>query len=183
MSALPTLRTTEKTTCEISHRKCTPDSLRLRSPSNNHFCLLKWTSSVLYVSCSHSAALKRKVAVSFAFGVSMDVKLRSRLSRRSRINERDPSFPSFTHVFKSRSFQDKTASIHKHTGDNCPGGNRATQPHGYAKSRDTSSTQRGTDGEDKGALTGSPLCHRRWHFSRPRSRSSVCSKRLPPQQK
>lgn len=83
--------------------KHTLDSLRLRSPSNNHFCRPNWTPSVLNVSCSHSASLKRKVAVSFAFGVSMDGKLRSRLSRWSRINERDPSFPSppsFTHVFK-----------------------------------------------------------------------------------
>lgn len=28
-------------------------------------------------------------------------------------------------------------------------------------------------GKDNGALTGAPLCHRRWHVSRPRSRSSV----------
>lgn len=75
--------------------KHTPDSLRLRSPSNNHFRLLKWTPSVWNVSCSHLAALKRKVAVSFASGVSMDVKLRSRLSRRSRINERE--VPEFSH--------------------------------------------------------------------------------------
>lgn len=38
------------------------------------------------------------------------------------------------------------------------------------KSCDTTSTGHGND---QGALTGSPLCHRRGHFSPPRSRSSV----------
>lgn len=141
---------------------------------------------MLNVSCSHSAPLKRKVAVSFASGVSMDVKLRSRLSRRSRINERDPSFPSqptFTRVFfKSRSSFGTKRQASTNT--------RVTVPQGGIEQRSLTATpkaatqvQRGTDGEDKGALTGSPLCHRRWHFSRPRSRSSVCSKRLPPEHK
>lgn len=140
---------------------------------------------MLNVSCSLSAALKRKVAVSFASGVSMDVKLRSRLSRRSRINERDPSFPSpptFTHVFKSRSsFGTKQQAFTDTQVTFAQGG--IEQRSLTATPKAATQVQRGTDGEDKGALTGSPLCHRRWHFSRPRSRSSVCSKRLPPRAK
>lgn len=60
------------------------------------------------------------------------------------------------------------ASIRRqtNTNDSYPGGKKLTR-------KAATQVQRGMYGKDNGALTGAPLCHRRWHVSRPRSRSSV----------
>lgn len=60
------------------------------------------------------------------------------------------------------------ASIRRQTStnDSHPGGKKLTR-------KAATQVQRGTYGTDNGALTGAPLCRRRWHVSPPRSRSSV----------
>lgn len=137
------------------------------------------------VSCSHSAALEGgKVAVSFVFRVSMDVNLRARLSSGSRMSIQSRGTRVSIHprictgVFKTRpQFQKKGKNDKQTQRTVAPG--KTEQRSLTATPKAATQVQRGTHGRENRALTESPLCRRRWHFSPPRSRSSVFSKRPP----
>lgn len=141
---------------------------------------------VFIVSCSHSAALGGGgVAVSFAFRVSMDVNLRARLSSRSRMSIQSRGTRVFIHprictdVFKTRPQFQKKEKNDKQTQRTVAPGKKPSNAASRQRQKLRTQVQRGTHGRENRALTESPLCRRRWHFSPPRSRSSVFSKRPP----